>query len=308
MALSFIINIKERAVTIMELGTNIKRLRVEKEYTQKFLADKLSVTAQAVSRWENNEVEPDVDTLKKLSEIFGVSLDELATGKAIKKPAISEPQIAVVPPVITQPTAAPLVAIGVCEKCNKPILEGQPIHRYSTHTRGHSTSHILCQSCNNARDLALKNETIRLAKVGRIKGLGWGIPAGLITLAIMLVLAITQSLPTGYIFGDIVISIVAAYAVFSLVFCCLAENNFVGEWFISIASWGFVRMPGIIFSLDLDGIIWLLTVKLFLFLLGISLAIAAFLLAVAICGALSMFVFPFSIRWTFTNPEKTEAV
>ena len=39
------------------IGNNIKRLRTERGMTQKALADKLFVSAQAVSRWENNEVE-----------------------------------------------------------------------------------------------------------------------------------------------------------------------------------------------------------------------------------------------------------
>lgn len=291
----------------MDLGTNIKHFRVEKNYTQKFLADKLNVTAQAVSRWENNEVEPDVNTLKKLSNIFDVTIDELTTGKGKENAKTDGQPIVVNQTFVTPQPVKQAVVIGVCEKCNKPIYEGQPIHRYSTsHGRGGSTSHTLCHSCNETREIALRNETIRLAKAGRIKGLGWGIPTGLVTLTIMLSLAIAQGLPTGNIVGDIFVAVGTAYAIFALVFCSLADNNFVGDWFTGIASWGFVRMPGIIFSLDLDGIIWLLTVKLFLFLLGVSLAIAAFLLAVVVCGAISMFVFPFSIRWTYVNPEKTE--
>ena len=41
----------------MTIGNNIKRLRIKKGLTQKDLADKIHVTFQAVSRWENNLVE-----------------------------------------------------------------------------------------------------------------------------------------------------------------------------------------------------------------------------------------------------------
>ena len=59
------------------IGNNIKRLRTERGMTQKALADKLFVSAQAVSRWENNEVEPSITTLTELAKIFGVSADEI---------------------------------------------------------------------------------------------------------------------------------------------------------------------------------------------------------------------------------------
>ena len=290
----------------MDLGTNVRRLRIAKDFTQKDLADQLNVTAQAVSRWENNEVEPGLDVLKKMSELFGVTLDELMTGKTSEK-VEAQPINNVTFVTNNPPPQKQLISIGVCEMCNKPIMEGQLIHRHDFGSRGHHATHVYCDSCEKIRQANLVKEKIRTARLGRIKGLGWGIPAGAITLAISLALAITQSLPTGNIVGDIFISLGGSYAIFALVFCSLADNNFIGEWFVSIASWGFVRMPGIIFALDLEGIIWLLTVKLFLFLLGITLALAAFALAVVLCGAIAAFVFPFSIRWTYTNPERTDS-
>ena len=64
------------------IGNNIKRLRTERNMTQKNLADKLFVSAQAVSRWENNEVEPSIGTITELAKIFGVSIDYLMTGES----------------------------------------------------------------------------------------------------------------------------------------------------------------------------------------------------------------------------------
>ena len=59
------------------IGDNIRRLRAEKGMTQKEIADRLFVTAQAVSRWENGEVEPSLNTITELAKIFEVSVDEL---------------------------------------------------------------------------------------------------------------------------------------------------------------------------------------------------------------------------------------
>jgi len=55
----------------------LKRLRLQNGFTQKFIADYLSVTQQAYSRFEIGTREPDVNTLIKLAELFKVPLDIL---------------------------------------------------------------------------------------------------------------------------------------------------------------------------------------------------------------------------------------
>lgn len=61
----------------MGVGIKIKELRKKKGLTQNELADKLHVTYQAVSRWENGDTEPSYDTLKQLATIFECTTDEL---------------------------------------------------------------------------------------------------------------------------------------------------------------------------------------------------------------------------------------
>lgn len=57
-------------------GQLIAKLRKEKGLTQEQLGKQLNVSYQAVSKWENNLSEPDLETIEKLSEIFGISLTE----------------------------------------------------------------------------------------------------------------------------------------------------------------------------------------------------------------------------------------
>lgn len=59
------------------LGQRIARLRKEKGLTQEELAVKVDVSAQAVSKWENDISCPDIMLLPKLSAILGVSVDHL---------------------------------------------------------------------------------------------------------------------------------------------------------------------------------------------------------------------------------------
>ncbi|MGN1120008.1 MAG: zinc ribbon domain-containing protein [Oscillospiraceae bacterium] len=55
----------------------ISRLRTKNGLSQEELAQKVMVTRQAVSRWENGETVPNTDTLKLLSRVFGVSINTL---------------------------------------------------------------------------------------------------------------------------------------------------------------------------------------------------------------------------------------
>lgn len=61
----------------MNIGTNIKRLRLAKDMTQEQLASLLSVSTAAVSKWEARNTYPDVTLLFPLAELFGVTIDEL---------------------------------------------------------------------------------------------------------------------------------------------------------------------------------------------------------------------------------------
>ena len=64
-----------------KISKNIKRLRQDVNLTQDSLAEKLCISRQAVSSWENDRTQPDVDMLERLSEVFGVSIEEIIYGK-----------------------------------------------------------------------------------------------------------------------------------------------------------------------------------------------------------------------------------
>jgi transcriptional regulator with XRE-family HTH domain len=55
----------------------LKRLREENEYNQEYVAEYLGVKQQTYSRYENNQTEPDIASLKKLTGLFQVSADYL---------------------------------------------------------------------------------------------------------------------------------------------------------------------------------------------------------------------------------------
>ena len=61
----------------MSFGTNLKKSRTENGYTQEQLAERLGVTAQSVSKWENELSNPDISILPDLAKILGVDINSL---------------------------------------------------------------------------------------------------------------------------------------------------------------------------------------------------------------------------------------
>lgn len=90
----------------MTLGENIVRLRTQKNWSQGDLADALDISRQSVSKWETDASIPELDKLLKLSELFGVTLDELVRGEDAPKAetAVPAPQAA---PASFTPQAVP---------------------------------------------------------------------------------------------------------------------------------------------------------------------------------------------------------
>ena len=58
----------------MELGRQIKKYRGELGLSQEMLAEKIYVSRQTVSNWENDKNYPDINSLLRLSEVFVVSI------------------------------------------------------------------------------------------------------------------------------------------------------------------------------------------------------------------------------------------
>ncbi len=71
------------------IGENIAYFRKKKKLTQEELAEKLSVTSQAVSKWECNSSYPDITGMQALATVLSVTVDELINGE-LQLPEISE--------------------------------------------------------------------------------------------------------------------------------------------------------------------------------------------------------------------------
>lgn len=74
----------------MNIGDKIKELRINNGLTQEQLAEKLFVTRNAIFKWETNKGLPNVESLKMLSEVFNVSIDDLISDEEFSFLTISQ--------------------------------------------------------------------------------------------------------------------------------------------------------------------------------------------------------------------------
>lgn len=84
-------------------GDIIKKLRTAHNYSQVQLAEKLGVSKQTVSNWENNNILPSIDMLIRISSFFSVTTDyllELDTRHYIEVTGLTETQLAHIQQII----------------------------------------------------------------------------------------------------------------------------------------------------------------------------------------------------------------
>ena len=91
-------------------GTMVAALRRERGMTQLELAEQMGVTDKAVSKWERDLSFPDISSIPKLAEIFGVSVEELMQVKADTKGLSQETKASDIVPLALKGVA---LAMGV---------------------------------------------------------------------------------------------------------------------------------------------------------------------------------------------------
>lgn len=64
----------------MEIGKKLKDARLHARLTQESVAEKVQVSRQTISNWENEKSYPDIISVIKLSDLYSISLDELLKG------------------------------------------------------------------------------------------------------------------------------------------------------------------------------------------------------------------------------------
>lgn len=267
------------------IGAKILALRKARGVTQADLGVSLNISYQAVSKWERDESCPDFETLCKVAQFFGVPITYFEKG--------GETAATVAVPT----TETGRVMLGVCKECGKVVYEGEEAN----------STPLICKKCHtemmerNARlekqkaEAAQKEaerkreereqkEAARRTSIirGRNRGLIWG---GVVAV-LLLILTIASAISSkkfgliGGAFGLALFSFTYVSQLFwegAVLDCTLAGGKIIGT-------------PGIIFTFDLDGFIFLVAMKI----LFAVLRMLVWLFTVVVCALAAILISPFT--------------
>ena len=286
----------------MTLGEKLAYYRKQNGMTQGQLGEYMNVSAQAVSKWENNLAEPDIGALRRLAQLYGISTDQLLSEN--DDPPLTQSQtetlVASVGDTVREQLENAGVrqnTIGFCTECGVTVTE---------ETLGEKTPKVLCRDCVEARRRREeqerkaeeeKRERERRAKMmerqRRKKLVGWSIVCGAIVAAIVALLVVFAGPLEGA--EQIAAAIVLPLFTFFFISMLFFEDSPTRAAFCWMAGRS-IQWPGLIFSWDLDGFIWLIGMKILFAVLGFLAGVVFFCLGVVVAMFVSPFVFPFVIR------------
>lgn len=265
----------------MDYGQRIAQLRKNANLTQAQLGEKLNVSAQAVSKWEHSQSEPDLTTIRNMCALFGISTDEFFEiekyGEEVNEKI----------PTAIQDT------YGVCVACGTLVTNDN---------LGQITPKIMCRNCyiDYSSGILRLEEDKKKAKLvekqGELKKKTKSIVFGVLAMVVVLAIALSVSIinTRGVTLAvSICISLFFAYGAYAL----------VGELFLDMGDAVFdilefslespIELPMLIFDLDMDSIFLAIFVKVALSILGFIAGIVLFLLGLVLGSIVSAFVFPF---------------
>ena len=292
----------------MTLGNKLKKLRTNAGLTQKDLADQLHVSFQTVSKWENDENEPDIATLRELAKLYNCSIDYLVNEE--EEPKQEEPNKEEAPQA---PTTIIIhqKELHVCERCKKDIPEdeldfenitkseryGRSGHRDVVIGQRYYHKSCLEQVQREREEVAAR---IREEKTSKAKKLsfGWGIAGGVVALGISLAIFLCNMQYVHPALG-VLFSVLIGYGIFAMLYCIIS-GSYIGDVFVWCATLS-IKFPGLIFSWDIEGFIWVITMKILFAILGFLIGLFALAFAIVFSASLGAISFPFVLIHNINN-------
>lgn len=265
------------------LGDKIVKLRKLNNMTQSDLGTRLNISPQAVSKWERNISQPDFDTVKKLSKVFNVSITEFMEDDE---------------KVVTDNQFNSKTKI-TCSKCGRNF-EQKEIFTLKPNP--------ICLECNEKSieekeevNKTISNEHSKIKTKEKNNFLKSFLYAGLITFTTIIFLILCHlayedpdPLPLGYTILLISILAILTYCFSNQMF----YDNFLKD-FIDCFRHSF-ELPGLIFSLDLGGILLLILWKFIAPIIAFLISITIFLFGCV----LAFFISPFTLIFSFIRGYK----
>lgn len=287
------------------IGEKISALRKSRGMTQADLGGYLNISYQAVSKWERGESCPDFDTLSKLAQLFSVPISyfERNDAESVAGQPTVEAAAAAVESVQVQK-----VMLGVCRKCGRTVMEGEAgdsddgtlvcapcWEKVLQQRRASARAAKAAEEATRAELERISSTTQDKTKIRSFGGFGsrgkaliiGGIIGILIAVFCLCLELSSENTGQDRVTGIVLALVFGAFAFF------YSSQLFWGGIVLDITLGGakLIGEPGVIFSFDLDGVIFLIVIKLIFFLLRILIFLITALGGVLLAIIISPFSF-----------------
>lgn len=293
----------------MTLGKKLSNYRKMSGMTQQQLGEHLNLSAQAISKWENDLAEPDLTTLKALSLLYKVSIDELLSTEGAETVSTSAQFTQVADTDSIASSIADALdekikmnetprTVGFCKECGIAVTE---------ENLGKSEPIVMCKKCvrlqeereraeearkkrereaEQAKADAKKRATRESIRNTRKKSL---IVASIVTavFAVLLIASLKNSFSIEVLIGGLVL----LYPIFALTAMFFYDSP-VTDVILNMCS-ASIKWPGLIFAWSIDGFIWVICMKLLFAVIGFLFGLACSILGLLIGLLIAPFVFPY---------------
>ena len=287
------------------IGAKIFALRKSRGITQADLGTHLNISYQAVSKWERDESIPDFETLSRIAQYFNVPITYFEKG--YKESEANQATIEAALAAAQKSDGKKM--IGVCKDCGKVVYEGE---------EGQTSPTLSCKICvernkriakeqleENKRKLAeikrkqeelekkekqRKEELARIEKYKKINSRNKGLIRGGVWSILLLILFIFSLCGEWKDFGTAIVDIFITLILSAFVFTFVSQLYWDGAVVSCCTAGAIIGTPGVIFTFDLDGFLFLIGIKLLFALLRLGI----FLLTSAVCIFVGILISPFT--------------
>ena len=251
----------------MTYGEKIQHYRKQANLTQQELGELLNLTPQAVSKWEHDLSEPDLTTLSQLAEIFHITTDDLIN----KDP----------------------ITIETTTMETKSIEEESINNNFNDSEVFIDENELNIEKSQETQE-STNLDILKLNKRRLLRGLILGSLFAIIGLIFSIFLYNNEAFvdtPQGEKIGLIIAMTLFSFTFFGDLFTGIGLIHDI----ISKCASFTLRAPGVIFSFDLDGFIFLIAIKALFWLIGLIVGILGFIVGLAVAAVVSIVHYPYIV-------------
>ena len=279
----------------MTLGQKIKKKRIDNGLSIVAFAKLIDVDFAKLNEWENDISVPDSRALKRIADALGCLTDDLQDPQNnIDSTSDLSDDNKTTTTNTNQPVNQTIIIhqkeLPKCKICGKEIQDGDEKELEF----GNFHYHKECYD-NQQKEEDRKYEAVKKILQTKAKKMTiiYSVVSGVISLVIALIVLLLVPSCKNNIHPGVAVALafVIGYGIFSMVYCILS-GSYIGDVFVWCAKLS-IKFPGLIASWDLDGVAWIIAMKILFAIIGFIVGLFALAFAICFSAALGMISFPF---------------